>query len=387
MKFQKTIVYVWLLLDVIGIAVLIPAFPELKIYYGINDFQVSLWLTVYSLCAFFAAPLLWQLSDARWRKKMLVWCIVWTTLSYAILLLSKQYRVFLVSRIINGITWWNISILQAILTDISPNPETKHKNFWMMGAFFGLWFIIWPLIWSVLLQGSGVERVFWFGTIFALLEWWLILLYFTNTNHPEPTKSIAINPFSIMLKYLRKDEMRSFLLSLFFLGIGGFIVVSSLSLFMNTVFWTTGSVYGYILAVSWVISAFNMWYLVPKFRTKWFTHRQLIIWTHIVLIAWYWFLGTIHNYTLFVLLFYATWLLGGIYMPVYNAHIMSHAKPWEVGELSGMLGGAQSLFMFVGPLLWWLLLTYGWNIFWWAVVCFLGSALFLFKWMMKRTEK
>lgn len=30
---------------------------------------------------------------------------------------------------------------------------------------------------------------------------------------------------------------------------------------------------------------------------------------------------------------------------------MSQAKPDEIGELSGMLGGAQSLFMFVGPLL------------------------------------
>jgi hypothetical protein len=40
-KIQKIIVYAALLLDIIGIAVLIPAFPELKAYYGINDFQVT----------------------------------------------------------------------------------------------------------------------------------------------------------------------------------------------------------------------------------------------------------------------------------------------------------------------------------------------------------
>jgi DHA1 family tetracycline resistance protein-like MFS transporter len=338
---------------------------------------------VYSLCAFFAAPVLWQLSDNLWRKNTLLWCIIWTTLSYGLLLLSANYRLFLLSRIINGITWGNISILQAILTDISPDQETKHKNFWLMGAFFGLWFIIWPLIWSLLLQFTGVEGIFRFGTIFALLEWGLIFLYFNNTNHPETSKSIGFNAFAIMRKYLRKDEMRSFLLSLFLLGIGGFVVFASLSLFMHTAFWTSGSVYGYILAVSWVISAFNMWYLVPKFRTKRFSHRQLIIWTHIVLIGWYSILWVIHNYTLFILLFYVVWLLWGIYMPVYNAHIMSHAKQGEIGELSWMLGGAQSLFMFVWPLVWWLLLTYGGNIFWWAVVCFLCSWLFLFKRMLK----
>ena len=42
MNFQKIVVYLGLLLDIIGIAILIPAFPELKVYYGINDLQVTL---------------------------------------------------------------------------------------------------------------------------------------------------------------------------------------------------------------------------------------------------------------------------------------------------------------------------------------------------------
>lgn len=382
MNIQKIVVYLWLLLDVIGIAVLIPAFPELKTYYGINDFQVSLWLTIYSLCAFFAAPVLWQLSDKRWRKKMLWWCIAWTVVSYALLLISWQYWLFLLSRIINGITWGNISILQAILTDISPDPETKHKNFWLMGAFFGLWFIIWPVIGSLLLSFSWVEGIFRFGTLFGAIELLLILMYFKNTNTMSIDKKIHRNAFSIMRKYIRKEEMRSFLLSLFFLWIGWFIVVASLSLFMNTKFGTTGSVYGYILAVSGLLSAFNMWFLVPKFWTKRLTHRQLIIWTHGVLILGYALLWIVDNYTGFILLFYAVGLLWWIYMPVYNTHIMSFAKPWEIGELSGMLGGAQSLFMFVWPLVWWLLLTYGGNIFRWSVVCFLLSWVMLFKWMV-----
>ena len=55
---QKIIIYGGLLLDVIGIAVLIPAFPDLKEYYGIGDFQVTLGLTIYSLFAFIAAPIM-----------------------------------------------------------------------------------------------------------------------------------------------------------------------------------------------------------------------------------------------------------------------------------------------------------------------------------------
>jgi MFS family permease len=58
--------------------------------------------------------------------------------SYLILLVTQQYWIFLLSRLVNGITGGNISILQAILTDISPDKETKAKNFGIMGALFGM---------------------------------------------------------------------------------------------------------------------------------------------------------------------------------------------------------------------------------------------------------
>jgi hypothetical protein len=53
-----------------------------------------------------------------------------------------------------------------------------------------------------------------------------------------------------MKKYVRKPEIRNFLLSLCFLGIGAFIVNASQSLYMNTLFGTTGEQYGYFLAIA-----------------------------------------------------------------------------------------------------------------------------------------
>lgn len=56
------------------------------------------------------------------------------------------------------------------------------------------------------------------------------------------------------------------------------------SLYMNSVFGTTGEQYGYVLAVAGLINAFNMGYLVPKFWTKKFTNQWLIVLIHVVLI-------------------------------------------------------------------------------------------------------
>jgi DHA1 family tetracycline resistance protein-like MFS transporter len=62
--------------------------------------------------------------------------------SYFVLMITPAFWLFLISRTINGITGGNISIIQAIITDLSPDPASKNKHFGLMGAFFGLGFII-----------------------------------------------------------------------------------------------------------------------------------------------------------------------------------------------------------------------------------------------------
>lgn len=370
MKSQKFIIYSTLLLDMIGIAVMIPAFPELKHFYWINDFQVTLGLTIYSLFAFLAAPLLWQISDKVGRKKSLARCVFGTFLSYAVLLITKQYRLFLVSRAINGVTGWNISILQAILADISPTKEERAKNFWLMGALFGLWFIIWPLIWALILRfGDGVQSIFAFGAIFSILEFILIYFYFKNTNKLDTTRELQYNSFNIMHKYFKKPDIRNLLLSLWLLGVGLFTINSSQWLYMQNLFGTTWEQYGYYLAIAWIASALNLGLLIPKFWLKKFTPRRIIVFAHIMLIVWYTLVWISQNLYLFLWFFYITLILGNLYMPVYNIEIMSKAKPNELGEISGMLWWLQSLFMFVWPLVGWILLNFHINIFIGAVVC------------------
>lgn len=384
MNRQKVIIYSTLLLDIIGIAIIIPAFPELKAYYGINDFQVTLSFAIYSLCAFLSAPVLGQLSDKLWRKKPLVLCIIGTFFSYMLLLVTQQYRVFLVSRMLNGLTWGNISILQAVLTDISPDQKTRAKNFGLMGAIFGLGFIIGPIFGSLILRFGNVTSIFAFGAVFALLEIILVYLKFKNTNELHPHKHIVYNPFRVMRKYLKHPTISNLLVSLAFLGIGGFIINSSMSLYMNGLFGTTGEQYWYYLAFAGVLAALNMSVLVPKFWLKHFSLKKIIWIAHMVLMVGYLLVGLSNNLYMFLTLFYITIALGNSYAPVYNMEIMSKAKPTEIGEISGMLGGAQSLFMFFGPMIGGALLLYHVNIFLGAVVAIVASLVVMTRYFIRK---
>jgi MFS family permease len=368
MNIQKLIVYAWLLLDIIGMSIIIPAFPELKAYYHISDFQVTLGLTVYSLFSFLAAPVLGQLSDKFGRKKMLSRSIAGTALS---------------NIVINGITGGNINILQAILTDISKTPEERKKNYGLMWAFFGVWFIIGPLLWSLLLKHWGVEGIFWFGTIFAIIELILIMTKFHNTNTLDHDRHLSYNAFRIIWKYFHKDGIKTLLLSMFFLGVWVFIVNSGQSLLMHTRFGTTGSQYGVYMAIMGVIMAVNLGLLIPKFWTKHFDNKQIIRISHIAFIIGYTLVWLSGNLTRYLGLFFITIIIGNIYMPIYNVEIMSKALPNEVGEISGMLGGAQSIFMFFGPLIGGIMLSTQYNIFYGSAICFALSLIVMIRYLTR----
>jgi DHA1 family tetracycline resistance protein-like MFS transporter len=341
---------------VLGISIIIPAFPELRAYYGVGNFAIIMWLTIYSLCSFLAAPILWQRSDRIGRKTSLVRCIAGTAASYFFLLIQPWYWIFLIARVINGITGWNISIIQAILTDISPDQATKNKNFWLMWAIFWLGFIIGPLAWSLLLSIGGVEMIFIGGWILATLQFIMLAWWFTNTNIHQNNKKIHYNPLTVLQKYIQRPQLRPWLLSFISLGFGWFIINSSQSLYMADMFGTSGIMYGYYMAWIWVIAALNMALFVPHFWTKYFSTTTIIKISFSSLVVGYLLLWFIASELSYLLTFFLTVLLSWAYGVLYNVHIMSQAAPGEVWEMSWMFGSIQSLAMIFGPLFGWLLL-------------------------------
>lgn len=370
--------YFTLLIEVLGISIIIPAFPELKLYYGVWDFEITLWLTVYSLFAFLFAPILGQRSDKIGRKTSLTRCMVGTMLSYFVLLITPAFWLFLISRTINGITGGNISIIQAIITDLSPDTQTKNKNFGLMGAFFGLWFIIWPLLWSLLLQWGGVEMIFWWGWVIALIQVIIFAIWFRNTNTLQADTIIEYHPFRTIRHFFHQKRLRYLLSSFVALGVGGFIINATQSLYMANMFATPGTRYGYYLAGLGVLSALNMAVLVPKFWTKIRSVQTVLKRSFVWLSLWFIVISLLMTEISYVIGFYLVILWWGMRWVLYNIEIMSEAREGEVGRLSGMLASLQSMTMIVGPLVWGLLLVSPINIHRASSLCIvIGGVLYL----------
>ncbi len=199
-------VFSTIFIDMLGVGILIPVFPLLvlphspyritPVGWSIADGFILLgWLSAaYPLAQFFAAPILGQLSDRYGRKIVLTVSIIGTSISYmlfAIGVATKNIPLMFASRIVDGITGGNISVAQAVISDIS-TPKNRAKNFGLVGASFGLGFIFGPYIGGKLADPTVVSwfsasTAFWFTAILSAINALIVIKFLPETIKVKTT--------------------------------------------------------------------------------------------------------------------------------------------------------------------------------------------------------
>jgi DHA1 family tetracycline resistance protein-like MFS transporter len=134
----KRIVIFTLFLDMLGMTIMIPAYPNLVEYYHTTYFMISLGTTLFALFGLFSTPILGAISDKYGRKIVLLVSVISSLISYALIWISGNVWIFLLSRIVNGAAAGNISSIQSILTDIAVDSKERTANFGLFGAVFGI---------------------------------------------------------------------------------------------------------------------------------------------------------------------------------------------------------------------------------------------------------
>ncbi len=398
MKSSRLIIFGVLILDVISIGIMIPAFDTMRAYYHMSPWSgnilgqsisltpgtmISLGIAIYSLCAFFSAPILWRLSDKYGRKKPLILCVIGTCLSYLILLVTQNYWWYIVSRIVNGLTGGNISIIQAILADISPTTEERNKNFGLLGAIFGIGFIIGPLLGTVFMKLANIETIFIFWALFSALEVLAISLQYKETHTPDKTVKISLNLAEPFIRYFGMKKISKYLWSYLILNTGIFLFQAVMTLAISQYFGVPGENIGYYLAVQGVLIAINQGYLFSRFWTKKFTPYASIIGLHIVGIIVFIMMGFVHNWTVFVILWLGISPLSSLIGAFYTTEIIAHTDKSEAGGINGILGSVGSVTMIIGPIIGGFLLSTNIRTFLWTAF-FIGVSLFI---MLSQTKK
>jgi MFS transporter, DHA1 family, tetracycline resistance protein len=162
-------------LDVLGIGLVIPVFPQLVTELTGGDVSdgsrmYGLFIAAYATMQFLFAPLLGALSDRFGRRPVLLVSLFGAGVDYLVLAVAPTLAWLFVARLIAGVTAANITVANAYIADVTA-PQDRARNFGLLGAMFGLGFIVAPAIGGVL--GSVGLRVPFYAAAAVVLANWL----------------------------------------------------------------------------------------------------------------------------------------------------------------------------------------------------------------------
>ncbi|KAL4912443.1 major facilitator superfamily domain-containing protein [Aspergillus aurantiobrunneus] len=176
-----------LLLDLISFTFILPLFPSLlsfyrtqdpsptstlnRIFYYLNAYKNSFAKPIdsrydivllggalgslFSLLQAIAAPFIGRLSDKHGRRTALLASMIGNTLSVALWVAATDFRTFLASRVVGGLSEGNVQLAHAIATDIS-DPSQRGSTMALVGACFSIAFTFGPALGAFL---SGITTV------------------------------------------------------------------------------------------------------------------------------------------------------------------------------------------------------------------------------------
>ncbi len=145
------VLFIGVLMAALDIAIVGPALPTIRDYFGIDD-RLATWLfTIYVLFHLIGTPLMAKLSDIFGRRSIYIADLLLFAFGSVLVAMAPSFTIVLVGRAIQGLGSGGIfPIASAVIGDTFP-PEKRGSALGLIGAVFGLAFIIGPIIGGVLL--------------------------------------------------------------------------------------------------------------------------------------------------------------------------------------------------------------------------------------------
>jgi len=354
-KAAVSFIFITLLLDVIGLGLIIPVFPQLieELIQG-NISEASQWAGLltfaYAIMQFICAPIVGNLSDKYGRRPVLLLSLLGFGIDYIFLSMAPTIWWLFVGRLIAGLFGASFTTATAYIADIS-TPENRAKNFGMIGAAFGLGFIIGPGI-GGLLGEFGPRVPFMAAAILTFLNFiygYFVLPESLAKEHRRPFEWKRSNPLGSLLQLKKYKGVGGLIVSLIFVYIAGHAVQSTWTFFNIEKFQWSNTLMGISLTVIGLLIAIVQGGLIRYINPKLGDEKSIYVGLGLYSLGLFLFSFATEGWMMFV--FLIPYCLGGIAGPALQSIISGNVPRNEQGELQGALTSLMSATSIVGPLL------------------------------------
>ncbi len=185
-------------INALSFTILIPTIYEYGREFNLSDIETSFLFAIFSIAQFFATPVLGKLSDRFGRRPLLIVSLAGTVIGNLLAGTAPNAMVLFFARFLDGVTGGNVSVAQAVISDIT-TPENRAKGFGIFGASFGLGFIIGPVL-SLVAQQRSLGTSFLLAAAVATIA--LIITTFFLPETLDPKVNSHHNIFDLGLRDL-----------------------------------------------------------------------------------------------------------------------------------------------------------------------------------------
>ncbi|XXH02357.1 hypothetical protein Hte_008732 [Hypoxylon texense] len=228
-KMVLKVIFVSLLLDLISFTFILPLFPKLLEFYrnsevgpdsqstllariigGLNAYKAAFAKPIdsrydivllggalgslFSLLQAVASPIIGHLSDKYGRRRALLASMAGNILSVLLWVMAVDFRTFLASRVVGGLSEGNVQLATAIATDIS-DENSRGSTMALIGACFSIAFTFGPALGAYLSSIATVAAnpfATAAGVSLTLIVVETVYLYFSLPETlPNKTEKIA----------------------------------------------------------------------------------------------------------------------------------------------------------------------------------------------------
>ncbi len=337
--------FLTIFVSLIGFGIIIPLLPFYAQTFGASPTTIGLLFASFSLAQFIAAPVLGDLSDRWGRRPVLIFSLLGTVLSFALLALAHTLTMLFVARIIDGLSGGNITAARAYIADVTP-PEERSKRYGLIGAAFGLGFILGPAL------GAAFAHISYTAPIWAavVLSAAAAVLAFVWLPEPERHQAAKVPAWWVAIGDLVRRP-----------GLGVLLAVDLLYWSTFAVYQTTFALYGqrrfnwdaphigYILAAFGLLGVMIQVRVVGAVARAIGDKRTLVAGLACSMIGFA-LTSVAHTVPVFLVALVPTAFGMGLCSPTLISLVSQSVDATEQGLVQGTAGALESMGRAVGPI-------------------------------------